>query len=165
MLIYQTEAPEVAYMAFNELFRRFSQRVFSYLLLKTRNNADAEDLVQKVFMKIHESKHLYKPEFKFEQWLFVIARTSLIDQTRVAQKREKKHEAYFQNLEEVPQEQEIELGFMNNLNESDKELLNLKFIDEYSYQEIAKRLNKSEVSLRKTVSRLIGKLRKEEVYE
>jgi DNA-directed RNA polymerase specialized sigma24 family protein len=38
----------------------------------------------------------------------------------------------------------------------------MKFIDELSYQEISKIVNKSEVSLRKTLSRMVGRLNKGE---
>lgn len=165
MQIYQTEDPQLAYEAFTELFGRYSRRVFSYLLQKCRNTADAEDLVQKVFMKMHESKHLYRSEFKFEQWLFVIARTSLFDLNRSNKKRDLKHEAFSHGLEEPANLQDLELGFMSSLKESERELITMKFIDEYNYHEMAKILHKSEVSLRKSVSRIIAKLKKEEVYE
>ena len=58
MLSYQTHSPTEAYNAFNELYTRYSQRVFNFLNKKVKNSADSEDLLQKVFIKIHESKHL-----------------------------------------------------------------------------------------------------------
>lgn len=166
MLIYQLKAPLEAYRAFEELYGRYSGRVFAYLLSKLKNHADAEDLLQKVFFKIHESKHLYKEQFSFEQWLFVIARTAVLDHIRSKNRRDKKHEL-FAGLDIYPSvnEEELNLGFMDKLDAKDKDLLTLKFIDELSYQEMAKLLAKSEVSLRKSVSRLISRIKKEEVYE
>lgn len=82
MLRYQTHSPTEAYAAFDELYSRYSQRVFNFLNKKVRNAAESEDLLQKVFIKIHESKHLYKNKFKFEQWLFVIARSQVLDYFR-----------------------------------------------------------------------------------
>ena len=43
----------------------------------------------------------------------------------------------------------------------DRELLELKYIDELSYKEIADILDKSEVSLRKFVNRLVNKLKRD----
>ena len=164
MSIYQTSAPHEAYAAFEELYRRFADKVFSYLLSKLRNNADAEDLVQKVFLKVHESKHLFSDKYTFEQWLFVIARSSFLDHVRSQTRRDRKHEKLATETDES-QKEEMDLGFMDRLQDNEKNLLTLKFIDELSYQEIAAQLNKSEVSLRKTVSRLLNRLKKEEVYE
>lgn len=86
MLQYQNDSPDAAYAAFNEIYFRYGQRVFRFLNTKTHNQFDSEDLLQKVFIKIHESKHLYKNKYKFEQWLFVIARTQVIDHFRSTQR-------------------------------------------------------------------------------
>ncbi len=160
MLRYQTYPPEVAYDAFNELYNRYSQRVFSFLIKKLRNQGDSEDILQKVFIKIHESKHLYSPKYKFEQWLFVIARSAVLDHFRAESRYKKRLEGLVvHDLTLV----ETELESLPHLEQDQLELLEMKFIDELSYQEISKVVNKSEVSLRKTVSRLIGRLKKGEV--
>lgn len=159
MLRYQTHSPEEAYAAFNELYSRYSQRVFNFLNKKVKNAADGEDLLQKVFIKIHESKHLYKSKYKFEQWIFVIARTQALDYFR-ANKR------YLDRVSQYEHEEttkvEVDMSSLKNLDADQQELLEMKFIDELSYQEIAKIVNKSEVSLRKTLSRLVGRLNKGE---
>lgn len=158
MLRYQTHSPDEAYAAFCEIYSRYSARVLSFLNKKTRNQAESEDLLQKVFIKIHESKHLYKDKYKFEQWLFVIARTQALDYFRSAkryQDRLKKFEP------ETNEKAEVDMAFLG-LEADQLELLEMKFIDELSYEEISKVVNKSEVSLRKSVSRLMTKLKKSE---
>jgi len=160
MIIYQQNSPEEAYSAFCELYFRFNKNVFSYLIKKCRSKSDAEDLLQKVFMKVHESKHLYKKIYKFEQWLFVIARTTLLDHFRATSRYENRiKKSEFINK---PDEVNEELSFPT-IDADQKELLEMKFVDELSYQEIARLLNKSEMSLRKVVSRLMINLRKGDV--
>lgn len=159
MLRYQTHSPDEAYAAFNELYSRYSQRVFNFLNKKIKNAADGEDLLQKVFIKIHESKHLYSSKYKFEQWLFVIARTQALDYFR-ANKRYLDRMASYEV--EVFESSEVDMSLLENLDSDQQELLEMKFIDELSYQEIAKIVNKSEVSLRKTLSRMVGRLKKGE---
>ena len=161
MTIYQQKSPELAYEAFEELYRRYSRKVFSYLMNKLKNHADSEDLLQKVFIKVHESKHLYKDKFKFEQWLFVISRTLLIDHFRWVSR-------YHNKLTSIPME--VEMGSNADrefrelyLDEDQQELLELKYIDELSYKELSQILNKSETSLRKMVSRITTNLRRREV--
>ena len=156
MSVYQTAHPDEAYFAFTELYNRYSQRVFNFIQSKIRNQADAEDVMQKVFIKIHESKHQYKSKFKFEQWVFVIARSQVLDFFR-AQKR------YNERIKKVEITEvgsiESDLSIFNKLDESQRELLELKYIDDLSYQEISKLVNKSEVSLRKSLSRMISGLK------
>ncbi|MEA9357153.1 sigma-70 family RNA polymerase sigma factor [Bacteriovorax sp. PP10] len=159
MLRYQTHSPDEAYAAFNELYSRYSQRVFNFLNKKVKNSVDGEDLLQKVFIKIHESKHLYSAKYKFEQWLFVIARTQALDYFRA----NKRYQDRMANYEpEVLESSEVDMSLLKNLDSDQQELLEMKFIDELSYQEIAKIVNKSEVSLRKTLSRMVGRLKKGE---
>lgn len=160
MLRYQTHSPDEAYAAFNELYFRYSQRVFNFLNKKVKNSADGEDLLQKVFIKIHESKHLYSAKYKFEQWLFVIARTQALDYFR-ANKRYQDRIANYE-YEVLGPSDEVDMSLLKNLDSDQQELLEMKFIDELSYQEIAKIVNKSEVSLRKTLSRMVGRLKKGE---
>jgi len=156
MLRYQTHSPEEAFAAFNELYSRYSQRVFSFLCKKVKNSADAEDLLQRVFIKIHECKHLYKSKYKFEQWLFVIARTQALDYFRTNKRYQNKISQY--QPEEVTSS-DVDMSFLKTLDSDQQELLQMKFIDELSYQEISKIVNKSEVSLRKTLSRMVGRLK------
>lgn len=156
MLGYQTHSPTEAFAAFNELYARYSQRVFNFINKKVKNQAESEDLLQKVFIKIHESKHLYKSKYKFEQWLFVIARTQTLDYFRATKRLSARMENY---SPDVVEKSDVDMSFLQTLDSDQQELLEMKFIDELSYQEISKIVNKSEVSLRKTLSRMVGRLK------
>lgn len=161
MIRYQTHSPTEAYDAFNELYHRYSQRVFNFVGSKVKNSADSEDLLQKIFIKVHESKHLYSSKYKFEQWLFVIARTSILDFFRTNKRYQDRLNNYV--AEDVGTKEDMDLALFKSLDNDQMELLEMKFIDELSYLEISRELNKSEVSLRKTVSRMISRLKKGEV--
>jgi RNA polymerase sigma-70 factor (ECF subfamily) len=157
MKIYQLKSPELAYEAFEELYRRFSQKVFSYLLNKLHNRADAEDILQKVFIKVHKCKHLYSDKYKFEQWIFVISRSLVTDHYR-AMTRE------LNNKKKIEIHELEECNFPElYLNKNEKELLELKYIDELSYKELSSIFNKSETSLRKMVSRITANIRRREL--
>jgi len=162
MVIYQQNSPEEAFAAFNELYNRYEQKVFNFIQKRLHNQADAEDLLQKIFIKIHESKNLYKHNFKFEQWLFVIARTSILDHLR-SQGRYQTRLNRLAAENDSKGSEEVNLESLASLNEDQKEMLEMKYIDELSYQEMAKLLNKSETSLRKTLSRMMINLRKGDV--
>ena len=160
MEIYQTAHPDQAYEAFTQLYQRYSQRVYNYVQSKVKNSADSDDLLQKVFIKMHESKHQYKDKYKFEQWIFVIARTQVLDFFRANKRYDAKLKKVDQGMDGSPLE--ADLSIFNQLDASQRELLEMKYIDELSYQEISKIVNKSEVSLRKSLSRMISVLKKGE---
>lgn len=158
MKIYQQKSPGLAYEAFEELYRRYGQKVFSYLLNKLKNHADAEDILQKIFIKVHESKHLYNEKYKFEQWIFVISRSAAMDHFRSTSRQQK-------NVKTFEVNELVENNFPElYLDKDQQELLELKYIDELSYKELSQILNKSEASLRKMVSRITSNLRREK-YE
>lgn len=154
MMIYQQKSPDLAYEAFEELYRRYSPKVFSYLINKLRNHADAEDILQKAFIKVHECKHLYNEKYKFEQWIFAISRSAAIDHFRSASR-------YQKNVKSIEINEIIVRDFPEiYLDKDQQELLELKYIDELSYKELSQILNKSEVSLRKMISRITSNLRR-----
>lgn len=162
MLTYTEGHPDQAIVAFSEIYERYAQRVFHYLEMKTRNKIESEDLLQKVFIKFHESKHLYKKEYSLEQWLFVIARSICLDFFR----SNKRYNDRIKNLGEesllmlTPEDkEEWDLSFMDRLEDNEKQMLELRYIDELSYKEISLLLNKTETSLRKTMSRLMNRLK------
>lgn len=161
MLIYRDESPDLAFAAFNELYKRTSGSLYSFLLKKTKNNIEAEDLLQKTYIKVHECQNLYNPKFKFEQWLFTIARNLTLDEFRKTSRENKKLNSFFQYSE--PQNTNITTIELSGLINEERELLELKFVDELTYHEISLILNKSEVSLRKVVSRIIKRLGQGEI--
>jgi RNA polymerase sigma-70 factor (ECF subfamily) len=71
--------------AFGHLYDHYFLQIFKYLLIRTDNQEDAEDMTETVFMKAWE--HL--PRFggktmknNFRAWLFRIAHNTLIDRFR-----------------------------------------------------------------------------------
>lgn len=165
MLIYKNNSPDEAVLAFNELYGRFSQRVYNYLNSKTKNPALSDDLLQKVFIKVHESKHLYDPKYKFEQWIFVIARTSTLDSFRSEKRYEERLKKYESPDVQLPPSEDLDsynletMDGLKDLEAHEIELLEMKYVDDLSYSEISKVLGKSETSLRKSVSRMMARMR------
>lgn len=59
--------------SFNELAARLQPRLLYVIGRRTRHHADAEDIVQKTFLRAFEKIHLYDPTRQFSPWLFTIA--------------------------------------------------------------------------------------------
>jgi RNA polymerase sigma-70 factor (ECF subfamily) len=59
--------------AFEELMRRYQDRLITVLDHLVGNRDQAEDLAQDVFLRIYRSRKSYVPGAKFSTWLFTIA--------------------------------------------------------------------------------------------
>jgi RNA polymerase sigma-70 factor (ECF subfamily) len=69
--------------ALSELYSLYFPRVYRYILARTGNTYDAEDLAEEVFMKVLEAIDRFQwREAPFSAWLFRIAHNALISQRR-----------------------------------------------------------------------------------
>jgi len=59
--------------AFNELFQIYGNRIFHFALGYLKSEADSEELVQVVFMKIWEKRSDLKDNLSFKSYIFTIA--------------------------------------------------------------------------------------------
>jgi len=59
--------------AFDSLFEVYSPKLFGFALKYFKNESDAEELVQEVFVKVWETRQKLKTEFSFRSYLFTIA--------------------------------------------------------------------------------------------
>jgi RNA polymerase sigma-70 factor (family 1) len=60
-------------LAFNTLFREYSGRLYRFAYGYLKSEAESEELVQEVFMKIWEKRAELKKELSFKSYLFTIA--------------------------------------------------------------------------------------------
>jgi RNA polymerase sigma-70 factor (family 1) len=59
--------------AFNKLFQLYGDRIFRFGLGYLKSEADAEELVQDVFMKVWDKRFDLKEELSFKSYIFTIA--------------------------------------------------------------------------------------------
>jgi len=64
------------------LIQQYHYRLLRYLLMLTANQETAEDLFQETWVRVLEKGHYYNGRWKFEAWLFTIARHLTIDHLR-----------------------------------------------------------------------------------
>lgn len=61
------------------LIEQYQFRLFRYLLHLTGNRERAEDFFQETWLRVLERGHQYDGKWKFEAWLFAIARNLVLD--------------------------------------------------------------------------------------
>ncbi|MHB8502207.1 MAG: RNA polymerase sigma factor [Candidatus Acidiferrales bacterium] len=66
----------------DQLIEQYQYRLFRYLLYLTSSRERAEDFFQETWIRVLERGHQYDGKFKFEAWLFRIARNLVIDWQR-----------------------------------------------------------------------------------
>jgi RNA polymerase sigma-70 factor (ECF subfamily) len=143
--------------AFRELYKRHAGRVFSFIKSKSKDDAFAWDVFQSTFMKLHKSRSLYKSKFQFLPWLFTICRSEIIDAFR---KNSLRKEDLVSDVEKQQAYVSSEDADLSELSTDQRKIIEMRYKDDLSFEEIAAHLRTSPTNARKIVSRAIKALRK-----
>jgi RNA polymerase sigma-70 factor, ECF subfamily len=96
---------------FNQIWLQFSHPVRDFIQKQTRDSDVSDDLLQEVFIKIHQNLHLLREEEKLAGWVFQIARNVVLNYFRSRKRAlEKESFIHIQNSNEITFKE-------NNLNE------------------------------------------------
>ena len=68
--------------AFETLVEKYKQPVMNFVQRPLRDEAEAEDLAQNVFLQVYKSRARYERTAKFSTWLFTIARNLCLNEIR-----------------------------------------------------------------------------------
>ena len=68
--------------AFTELVEKYKQPVMNFVGRSLRDETEAEDLAQNVFLQVYKSRDRYERTAKFSTWLFTIARNLCLNEIR-----------------------------------------------------------------------------------
>ena len=79
---------------FSELVNRYKNLVYSIILRQIRDNEEANDIAQDVFLKIYKNLASYTPAFKFSTWVMRITGNHIIDLHRKRKLETVSYEAY-----------------------------------------------------------------------
>jgi RNA polymerase sigma factor (sigma-70 family) len=157
-LIMVKEARKGNEKAFGSLMNRYRDSIY-YMLLKMVNNpSDAEDLTIEAFGKAFRNLDSYTPKFAFSTWLFKIATNNCVDFIRKKQASPTPFDNLQDSLENAtiniqsdlpdPEESLINLQkiavlkeIVSQLKPRYKNLIELRYYKELSYEEISSELN------------------------
>ena len=143
--------------AYAELMGRYRDSIYYMLLKMVNNTSDAEDLMIEAFGKAFKSIDQYTPSFAFSTWLFKIATNNCIDFIRkrrtstisIDQTSEDQDTQSITIQSDTPDpeehmiiDQRIKLlrDVVSKLKPRYKTLVELRYFNEYSYEEISEEL-------------------------
>ena len=92
-----TKAKQNNQIAFNFLLDTFWNDVFGFLIKRTENENDAEDITIQTFSKAFDKINSYNEKYKFKTWLITIAKNIHIDflrmkKTSISNERSDEHD-------------------------------------------------------------------------
>jgi len=153
---------------FANLYRRHTAAVFNYCLLRVGNRAFAEDLTADIFERTWRARRRYRPDHAaFSTWLFTIAKHIVTDWHRRQARRPivllddslPDNTSLPESQLEEAERQSYLRHLIRALNDSEQEIIALKFGAGMTNRHIAQLLGKSETAIGSAVHRVMGKLR------
>jgi len=149
--------------AFAEIYKNYFTPVYRYIRLRVNNNADAEDLTQKVFLRLFQSRGEIRNQNQPPlAYLFAAARNAVIDFFRLNRHEVGREPAaaeqsdYF-DPDAFDRQEKIAAVFqaLEILSADQQTVISQRFINELSYAEIAALLGKNEPAVRQIASRAL----------
>ncbi len=155
--------------AFNLLYDRYFQRVYSYVYVRLRNRADTEEVVQEVFTAAFRSIDAYGGRSSLLAWVYGIAKNTVNNHIRRARAHEQRLERAEPELlrsswsldnctpEEhlsLRQSEEAIRERLSAMADWHSEVFVLRHVDNLSIGEIATRVSKSNDAVRSSLYRM-----------
>ncbi|MDR1593104.1 MAG: sigma-70 family RNA polymerase sigma factor [Prevotellaceae bacterium] len=144
--------------AYSRLLSRYRDNIFYYILRMVGDKTHASDLTLESFDKAFQNLHKYDTQYAFSTWLYKIAKNCTIDFVR-KRKLNSLHINYGSdedasinentlysgtlNPEEnmIQQQEELKLmKYIESMKPKYRQLIELRYIKEYAYEEIAEEL-------------------------
>jgi len=167
--------------SFAQIFDAFFEPVSRYVRLRTKIE-ESEDIVNEIFLKVVRNLPRYSPDKRilsggrgaFAAWIFRIARNQIIDLYRKTREQTSLHDAETGELKfdfpdpRLDPQQSAEQheahrfvhAALKKLPSTHREILELKFLHEFSNTEISQITRKSEGAIRVAQLRALRELRK-----
>jgi len=153
--------------AFGYIFDKYNKKIYRFIFFKVSKHEAAEDLTSQVFLKAWEYIINKNKIDNLQAFLYQVARNTVIDYYRSKEREELP--LIYEDKDTVSQEKivfldreldgkidkEKLLKIINNLRGQYREVITLRYVEEYSINEISKILNKSKVNIRVMIHRAL----------
>lgn len=154
-------------LLFSTLYDRYSKKVYNKCYSFARNEDEAKDLTQDVFLKLFIKLHTFKGKAKFSTWLYSFTYNFCANYVNRDKGRKMSdesdtmdnHEYYLSHMEDVEEETLFELQAsqlekaLENIDPEDKAILLLKYQDEVSVKDLQGLLKVGESAVKMRLKR------------
>ena len=152
-LLEKFAQPESRNLAFNQLIRKYQQKIYWHIRKMVIEHEDADDLTQEVFVKVWKNLENFRKDAQLYTWIYRIATNECL--TFLASKKRR----FFLPLNDVAAElaekidsspdvsgDEIQLKLQKallRLPDKQRLVFNMKYFDDLKYEEISEILGTS----------------------
>lgn len=154
--------------AFSKMYEFYKDKIYNLCLYMTKNQQDAEDIMQDIFLSVWKNIKKFNYQSKFSSWIYQIAVNHCIDKARKNKKVQfyplSEIKAEGKSPEEIFHQKEIKQILRNaisKLNPKFKIYIILRDKEGFSYEEISKILKVSLNVVKINVHRAREQLAKE----
>ncbi|HAF61108.1 MAG TPA: hypothetical protein DCK95_02145 [Anaerolineaceae bacterium] len=152
--------------AFGKIYHRYVHSVYKYFYNRTWNQNEAEDLTAQTFLAVLEGLQKYHDNGYFSAWLFSIARRKAADHFRIKAKQ-----PFVEFNDDIPADSDFLNDIIqserltkiahlfNDLPEKDKEIIRLRYVADLSFAEIGRTLHRNEGTIKKTLYRIVNRMK------
>lgn len=155
--------------AWTELVRRHQKRIYNFALRMVGHPDDAFDLMQEVFMAVHRNLPTFRGDSEFTTWLLRIATYRCTDYLRRRRPGEALDEETQDTVGSTPYDSALQQGTnrmlvhaMAKLPEEQRLVLELKFFQQLTFEDIAAHLRISSNTAKTRMYTALRKLRRVE---
>ena len=151
---------------FTQIYIEYRDRVMGYIYARLRSSADAEDLCQDVFEKVHLKLDSFNPEkASISTWIYSITRNSVIDFYR----RSHPHDEINENIamdgavdDDILNDETLEelAEALEKLPAQLREIIVLRYYDGMPLTEIAKKMSLSYGAMKLRHAKALEMIRK-----
>jgi RNA polymerase sigma-70 factor (ECF subfamily) len=148
--------------AFTLLYERHSSKVYGFLSKRIKNREKVAEIYQEVFIKVHKSKSLYNESLPLLPWLFTITKTVMLDELRKDKNIQTVGAEILENMPAVGHESvngAIAKVQLEQLPKLQRQAIEMRYIDDQTFEQIAHSLNVKPDNARQIISRGIKRLR------
>ena len=148
------------------IWENFRNSLKQFIMRRVQNEDDAEDILQNVFLKIHNKIEDLKDESKLHSWIYQITRNAIIDYYRSRKDTVELPEIPQKPKDDPPSDASREISscikpMIDGLSEKYQEAIALTEIKGFTQKEIAENLGISLSGAKSRVQRARGKLKEE----
>lgn len=153
-------------VAFEQIYKRYSSRLYGFLLKKTNGHSSmSQELLQESFFRLHAQRHKYNSSYPFLPWLFTLCRNLLLDELKTAESRRQKVtqslDPSFESGDNswTPLTEAYLQEAWQGLPKNQQRALELRYLEDWSFEDIATQMSSQPQSVRQWVSRGLRRLR------
>ena len=169
---YISKVLEGDVQAFSYLVDKYKDMVFTLAFRILKNRENAEEVAQDAFVKVYQNIGKFRSKSKFSTWLYRIVYNTAISKVRVKQKTTMsiENQKFFEIRDEnqnVSESFDIENNkillqrLLNKLDESDRALITLYYLDECKISEIAEITGQNRSNIKVKLHRTRKKMQEE----